>query len=82
MIAEFFINCGFGILDGVFSLLPQIEWDVNTSAWSYLRDFLDMICYLLPLDTITAIISLIFGIAFLRIAIAFVRTLLDLIPFV
>lgn len=81
MITEFFIDCGFGILDGLFSLLPEIEWNVNTTAFDYAGDILDMICYLLPIGTITAIITLILGIAFLRIAISFIRTVVGMIPF-
>ena len=82
MIVEFFIDIGFGFLDRVFSLLPKIEWTVNTSAWTYAKDILDMICYLLPINTITAIGVLIIDIALLRVAISFIRTVLGLIPFV
>lgn len=82
MIAEFFINIGFGFLDGVFALLPEINWNVDTSAWSYLGDILDMICYLLPMGTVTAIAVLIIDIALLRVAISFIRTILGMIPFI
>lgn len=82
MISEFFIDIGFGFLDGIFALLPEIEWNVNTSAWEYARDVLDMICYLLPINTITSIAALIISIAMLRIAISFIRTVLGLIPFI
>lgn len=81
MITEFFIDCGFGILDGLFSLLPEIEWNVNTTAFEYAGDILDMICYLLPIGSITAVITLILGIAFLRIAISFIRAVVGMIPF-
>lgn len=82
MISEFFIDCGFAVADGFFSLLPEMEWTVETSAWTYAGDILDMICYLLPLGTVTAIISLIVGVTVVRIAISFIRTIIGLIPFI
>lgn len=82
MIAEFFIDCGFGIADGLFAMLPEITWSVDTTAWQYAKDFLDMIAYLLPLNTIIAIITLIVDIAIARVIISVLRVLLSLIPFV
>ena len=82
MVSEFFINIGFSFVDKIFSFLPAIEWSVDTSAWTYLTDILEMVCYLLPMHTISAIVVLIIDIAFVRIAISFFRTVLGLIPFV
>ena len=82
MITEFLIDCFFGLADGFFSLLPDITWDVNTSAWEFAHDALDLVCYLLPMETLQHILSLIVAIVFLRIVIAFLRTVMNLIPFV
>lgn len=82
MITEFLIDCFFGLANGFLSLVPDITWDVNTSAWEFAHDVLDLVCYLLPMDTLQHILSLIVSIVFLRISIAFIRTLLGLIPFV
>ena len=82
LITNFFINQGFNFVESVFALLPDITWDVNTTAWQYLGNFLDMIGYLLPMGTISTVVSLIFATGVFRICISFARTLMDLIPFV
>lgn len=80
MITEGIINLLFACLSGLFSLLPDMTWSVETTAFQYLRDFCDMICYLLPIGTVTAIVTLVISVAFLRIAIAFIRTVWKFIP--
>lgn len=82
MITEFFLDCFFGLADGFFSLLPDITWSVDTSAWEYARDIVDMVCYLLPISTIQQIVSMIIALLFFRVVIAFIRTVLGLIPYV
>lgn len=82
MISEFFIDAGFGIADKFLSMLPDMTWSIETSAWEYAKDFLDMICYLLPLNTIRNIVSFIVAVAFVRIVISFARTIMGFIPFV
>ena len=82
MIAEAFIDLGFLIAQGFFALLPDFEWSVASSSWVAAKSILDGICYFLPLSTVTAIIGLIFGLAFLRITLKFIRTIIDMIPFI
>lgn len=82
MISEFFIDSGFSIAEKVLEKIPEINWDTNTGAWEYLKDFLDMVCYLLPLDTITAIITLLIAISSLRIVISLAGFIKRTVPFV
>ena len=82
MIAEFFIDVGFKIFQRSFSLLPDFEWSVVSDSWVAVKSILDGVCYFLPLSTVTSIISLIIGLAFLRITLKFISLLIDLIPFV
>lgn len=82
MISEFFINAGFGIADRFLSLLPDMTWSVDTTAWQYLKDFLDMVCYILPLETVIDIGSLIVTLSVFRICIAIIRAIKGFIPFV
>lgn len=83
MITELLLSGLFGIGDILLGLLPDtIEWTVNTSVWAYLKDILDMICYLLPIDHIKNIIGGIIALAFFRISVALLRFLKGLIPFV
>lgn len=74
MITEGLLNIFFGIAGGFFELLPDITWTVDTSAWQYLRDFLDMIGYLLPMKTIGFVCGTILTLTFVRIVISFIRT--------
>lgn len=82
MITETILDVIFGFIDGIFSLLPVMEWSVDTSAWQYAKDFLDMICYLLPYDHICAIAIIIIDLTIIRIVIAFIKTIWDLLPLV
>ena len=82
MIIELLADIGFGIAEGFFLMLPDFEFSVTSASWVAAKSILDGVCYFLPLDTITAIISLIFSIAFLRITLKFISMVLGLIPFV
>ena len=82
MVTEKLIDIFFGVASGLFKLLPDITWDVNTSAFQYLRDVVDMICYLLPMGTISAIAILIFDLALFRAFMALIRTFREFLPFI
>lgn len=84
MIIEKILDFFFAIAERLLSILEpyQIDWNINTSAWQYVQDILNMIGYLLPVNTITAIIGLIVSITMFRIAVAVIRTIWGFIPFV
>lgn len=82
MIAEFFISLGFGIASLFFGMLPDFSWSVASSSWSAAKSVLDGVCYFLPLDTVTAIISLIIGLALIRVTLKFISVLLGFLPFI
>ena len=82
MISEFFLNIVFGITSGLFSLLPDFSWNVDTSAFSYLLSVLKIAGYMFPWHTVLAIIGLIFSIGLFRIVISVIKTLWDLLPLV
>lgn len=82
MVVEGIFNVFFLIVSGLLTMLPEVTWSVDTGAWQYVRDILNMIAYMLPINTITAIIALVVDIALLRIFISFIRTIWNLIPFV
>lgn len=80
MITELLLTGLFGVADILLGLLPDIEWTLNTSAWSAVSDVLSMVCYLLPLNHIVGAISFIIGLGLFRISVSFIRFLLSLIP--
>lgn len=82
MITELILDGFFGLAGWFCGLLPPIEWTIETGAWEFGRDALSMICWLLPMDTIRGIVGCIIGLGIFRIMVAFVRFVLDLVPFV
>ena len=81
MIAEWFISLGFSIASLFFGMLPNFSWSVASSSWSAAKSILDGICYFLPLDTVNSIISLIIGLAFIRVTLKFISVILRFLPF-
>lgn len=82
MITEAILNLLFGLADKSLALLPDIYWTVDTSALDFAHDALSMVAYLLPINAVKQIISLILAITLFRIAIAVARTIMGFIPFV
>ena len=82
MISEFFLNIIFGIVSGMLEVLPDITWSVDTSAFSYFIGILQVAGYMLPMGAVGAICSLIVVFTIVRIIIAVIKTLWDLLPLV
>ena len=81
MIVELLLNMAFGIAHGVLSLAPDISWSPDTSAFTYVHDILSVVCYLLPMGTVRTIVALLISLLMIRIFIAFIRFILQFIPF-
>ena len=81
MITEGLLTVIFGIVSGFFSLLPDITWSVETSAFSYFMSILQITGYMFPWGTVVVIATLIFNLSIFRIVIAFIRAVWDLLPF-
>lgn len=80
MITELLLTGLFGVADFMLGLLPPIEWTVDTSAWEFGRDALSMICWLLPMNTIRALIGVIITLALFRILISVILFFVRFIP--
>lgn len=81
MIGEFFLNIVFNIVSGIFELLPDFSWSVDTTAFEYFMDVLRLVGYMFPWGTVVAICGLIFGLSVFRVAIAVIKSVWDLLPF-
>lgn len=81
MIGEFFLNIVFGIVSGFFDLMPEIVWDVNTTAFQYFMDVLKFAGYMFPWGTVVAIVTIVFSISIFRIVISAIKSLWGLLPF-
>ena len=81
MISEFFLNIIFKFLSGLLNLLPDVSWSVDTTAFSYFLDIVRIVGYLVPAQTVYAIITLIVAFTVFRIIISLIKTIWDLLPF-
>lgn len=81
MITEKLLDFFFALGKVLLTLLPDVSWNVDSGAWSGLKSVLDGVCYFLPLNTITAIISLLFSIALFRAFVALIKLIKSFLPF-
>ena len=82
MISEFLLDIVFSISSGALSLLPDITWSVDSTAFTYFLDIVRIVGYMLPAPTVVAIITLIFSFHVVRVVVAIIKSVWDLFPFV
>lgn len=82
MITEFLLDIVFNIVSNLFSLAPDITWSVDTGFFGYVKTFLSLAGYLLPMGTVITIVNLIIAITVFKVFIALGKTIWDLLPFV
>lgn len=82
MVTEKILDFLFAIVMKLLSWLPEVSWTFTTGNIPAFFQFVNMVCYLLPVQTISAIAVLIFDIALFRAFVSLVRTCKDLIPFI
>ena len=81
MISEFFLNIIFNIVSGFFSMMPDVTWSVDSSAFNYFMSILQVAGYCFPWGTVVAIVSLIISLSIFRVVIAFIKGIWDILPF-
>lgn len=81
MILEGILNVLFSAADSLFSILPDISWNVDSGVFTAFFDILRMVGYLLPMPTVIAILRIIIVINGFKIGVSIVKTIWDLIPF-
>lgn len=82
MIVEFLFNIIFGILDFVLDLIPFFDFTIDTSAFATFAGIIKTVSYILPLDTMLVIFTLIMAINNYKIIVAILKTIWQLLPFV
>lgn len=80
MITEWFVDLGLGFFDLLVLALPEIKFDGFVEAYTYFFSFLTDVCYFLPMDTVSAIFSMIYAFFVLRLLIATFKTIWGIIP--
>lgn len=81
MITESILNGFFAVLSGLFTLLPDLSWDVDTGVFSVFLEVIRFAGYLLPMKTIVVIVGLIISFTMFRIVISLIKTIWGLLPF-
>lgn len=81
MITEGLLNVFFALLSGMFSLLPDLSWDVDSGVFSVFLEVIRFAGYLLPMKTIVVILGLIISFTMFRIIISLIKTIWGLLPF-
>ena len=76
------INIVFTIVSGFLSLLPDVSWSVETTAFEYFLSILKIAGYMFPWGTVVAICSMIVALSIFRVVIAFIKSIWDLLPLV
>lgn len=81
MITEGVMNVFFSMLSGLFTLLPDISWDVNQGVFTSFLEVIRFACYLLPMGTVVAILGLIVSFTMFRVIVSLIKTIWGLLPF-
>lgn len=82
MIADGMYGIIFTLLDKILALLPDVSWSVDSGAMSYFISMLQVVFYLLPMDTVVQIVGIVITITVFRILVALVRTVWAVLPIV
>lgn len=80
MIIEGIVNILFIPLEALFMMLPDVSWNVESDFFSSILDIFQAVCYLLPMKTVVAILTLIIAINVFKFVIALIKTIWQLIP--
>ena len=82
MISEFLLDIIFGIVTVILSPIPDVNVTFQSGALNTFWGVVRCALYLLPLDTISAIVTILVAIGVFRVFISIVRTIWDLLPIV
>lgn len=82
MISEFLISIVWAIIQPFIDLLPDLEIAVELSSLAVFLDIVNAVCYMLPMGDIILMVEIVVSLTVLRIVIAFIKTIWELLPFV
>lgn len=82
MLTEKIIDAMFLPVYGLLGLLPNVELSIESSMFNNFLEVVRMAGYLLPINTVFLILSLIIALQMLTIMIALIRTIWKFIPLI
>lgn len=80
MITQGILSIFFAVVNGLFSLLPDVSWDVSSTAMTNFFEVFHLLGYFLPMETVVAIFGLIIVITNFRIGVSIIKTIWQLLP--
>lgn len=81
MIADGFLGIVLSVFRSILGVLPDINLNVDSGLYASFLDMVSGVVYLLPINTIVTIGSIILAILGFRIFIAIPKAIWDLLPF-
>lgn len=82
MITESVLSAIFGFVSGILSRLPEINFVIPERVIVSASQYWAAACYILPMGTIKAILFILIGLQFFRIAVSLIKTIWALLPVV
>lgn len=82
MIVEAIFNVFFTFVNGLLSLLPDIDFDIPDGILTNIIEAFDIIAYIVPFGTVFTILAIVISLHSFRIIISLLKTLWDILPFV
>ena len=82
MIVDGILSIVFEVVEGVFSVLPNIHLDISSGMYRTFLDIVASVAYLFPLGTLMSIFALVCSFILFKFFITVIRMLWDLLPIV
>lgn len=80
MLTDAVITMFYDIFMSFLGTNEPIQFNIDTTVFKTISDFLAFIFYILPVDGLLTIISIFIGLMIFRIIISVVKTIWDLLP--
>lgn len=80
MLTDAIISMFYNIFMSFLGTNEPIDFNIDTTVFKTISDFLAFIFYILPIDGLLSIVSIFIGLMIFRIIISVVKTIWDLLP--
>jgi hypothetical protein len=80
MVVDFAINIAYKVFMFFFGGFEPLRFNFDISVYSTFNNFISFIFYIIPIDGLKPIISLIISITLFRVIVSIVKTVWDLLP--
>lgn len=80
MIFNFIVDVFVSIIDRLLAPVPEFDLTTFNEVWGNIISIIRSVCYFLPMDTVSAIFSIIISLATFRIVVAILKTIWSVLP--